>query len=446
MEREARAQVRQEPLFPQLRPRPNGPPRHAVVRNQRSRLSRALTVAVEADGRLGLSVAGLCRLAGISKRTFYELYPNMDACAADVYDAIQLSAYGRVAEVAHGRDWAHGVIAVYECLGRLVSASPDAARFVTLRPPAEGAALLARRAGARRQLGQVLGELIDRSPDNVQMPGAIADGIIAGTEWVIARHLEADRLNEMGRASLKLADWVTSQTALLSDSCDELRGPVLAMPLPRASWSRAATRGPAVGGGISGGERIRLLRATAQLMARDGYDGLSGERIASRAELSEAVWSSMYSSVDDCLRDAVDLASLEALILTLKAVSAEEADPDPDLYDGLAMLLNHFESDPFIRRISCTESNENGPLSVVLRDRLAMRTLDLAQKLLQATLRPTGVKREATVGALWHVISSYCKSSEARSLDAAVVSASYFAMAGLGCTPKRARCAETPVS
>jgi AcrR family transcriptional regulator len=421
-----------------------------VVRNQRSRLSRALTAAVEADGQLHLSVAGLCRLAGISKRTFYELYPNMDACVADVYDAIQLSAHARIEEVARGRDWEHGVIAIYESVGRLVGTSPDAARFVTLTPLAQGSALLARRRTARGRLGRVLIELVGRTLGATETRAQIADGIVAGTEWVIARHLEAGRLNEMGRASLKLADWVLSQTTLLSASSDELlHSPVIARQFPRSSRSMARSRVPALGGGITGGDRIRLLRATAYLLARDGYDGLSGERIASRAGLSKALWSGMYSDVDECLCDAVDLASLEALILTLKAVSVEEADrePDLDLYEGLATLLSYYESDPFIRRISCSEINENGRLSVVLRDRLAMRTLELAQKLLRSTLSPTGVKREATVGALWHVISSYCRSSEVSALDSAVISASYFTTVALGCPPTPCdRPAQVPVS
>jgi AcrR family transcriptional regulator len=68
------------PLYPKLRPRPNGPPHEQIVANQRYRLCGAMIAAVAAHGYARTSVAQLCRLAGVSKRTFYEQFEDKQDC------------------------------------------------------------------------------------------------------------------------------------------------------------------------------------------------------------------------------------------------------------------------------------------------------------------------------------------------------------------------------
>lgn len=60
------------PLYRQLRPRPHGLGKDEVEQNQRARLCGATIEAVAARGYDATGVAELSRLAGVSKRTFYE--------------------------------------------------------------------------------------------------------------------------------------------------------------------------------------------------------------------------------------------------------------------------------------------------------------------------------------------------------------------------------------
>jgi AcrR family transcriptional regulator len=48
--------------------------------NQRARICGAMIEAVAEQGYPAVSVAGLCRLAGVSKRAYYELFANKEAC------------------------------------------------------------------------------------------------------------------------------------------------------------------------------------------------------------------------------------------------------------------------------------------------------------------------------------------------------------------------------
>ena len=80
--------VQPSSLYVKLRARPNGPGRDAVASNQRSRLLGAMIEAMTIYGYTDTSVAKLCKLAGVSKRTFYEQFENKEQCFLETYDMV----------------------------------------------------------------------------------------------------------------------------------------------------------------------------------------------------------------------------------------------------------------------------------------------------------------------------------------------------------------------
>src|ERR1035441_2297652 len=86
------------PLSRMLRPRPNGPSGAEVSANQRARLHGAMVEAISLRGYTKTSVAQLCRLAGISKRTFYEQFRSEEACFIASYDRVLARVAARVTE------------------------------------------------------------------------------------------------------------------------------------------------------------------------------------------------------------------------------------------------------------------------------------------------------------------------------------------------------------
>ncbi len=76
-------------LYPKLRPGPHSFERESVASNQRARLYGAMIELVAARGYEASTVAELCALAGVSKRTLYERFPGgKEQCFLATYDIV----------------------------------------------------------------------------------------------------------------------------------------------------------------------------------------------------------------------------------------------------------------------------------------------------------------------------------------------------------------------
>src|SRR6476620_3098833 len=62
-----------------LRPGP-GVPRDAVLANQRERLFGAMVASVAERGYSATTLGDLIEISGVSSRTFYDLFPDKQAC------------------------------------------------------------------------------------------------------------------------------------------------------------------------------------------------------------------------------------------------------------------------------------------------------------------------------------------------------------------------------
>ena len=76
------------PLYHRLPHGPNGMGRDAVARNQRSRLYGGMIESVAQRGYQGTTVAHAIALAGVSRRAFYELFPNKEQCFLGAHDIV----------------------------------------------------------------------------------------------------------------------------------------------------------------------------------------------------------------------------------------------------------------------------------------------------------------------------------------------------------------------
>src|SRR5690349_19967798 len=69
-----------------LRPGP-GASAEAVAENQRQRLFGALVACMTDRGYEDTRVADLVELSGVSSRSFYDLFPNKEACFVAAFEA-----------------------------------------------------------------------------------------------------------------------------------------------------------------------------------------------------------------------------------------------------------------------------------------------------------------------------------------------------------------------
>lgn len=153
-----------------------------MTESQRKRINRAMIEVVSTRGYPETRVVDVIGVAGVSRKTFYELFESKEDCFLAAYDVLLESLLGEATdafESAAGSPWAERISAALEALLEHLARHPDEARFAIVEVLAAGPKALARRDSALRQFTGFLEP--GRSETSVELPGittlAVAGGI-----------------------------------------------------------------------------------------------------------------------------------------------------------------------------------------------------------------------------------------------------------------------------
>jgi AcrR family transcriptional regulator len=177
-----------------------------VVGMQRRRLLLAFTELVAEGGLDAAGVGRVCQRAGVSRRTFYDLFEDRDSCLLAAFElAIERLANRVVPAYAGETRWVERVRAGLRVLLECLDAEPSLARLCVIETPKGGPRVLQCRHGI---LGVLL-RVVDRGrndrvrndrarngkpPSGVRTPGPLtAESVVGGAIAVIhARLIEPD--------------------------------------------------------------------------------------------------------------------------------------------------------------------------------------------------------------------------------------------------------------
>jgi AcrR family transcriptional regulator len=127
-------------------------------------------------------VVDVIGVAGVSRKTFYELFESKEDCFLAAYDVLLQNLLEEATDAYEPRGespWVERVSGALEALLEHLSRHPDEARFATVEVLAAGPKALARRDSALRQFSGFLEP--GRSETAVELPGitslAIAGGV-----------------------------------------------------------------------------------------------------------------------------------------------------------------------------------------------------------------------------------------------------------------------------
>jgi AcrR family transcriptional regulator len=127
-----------------------------VAASQRARIVRAMTAAVAENGYHGTRVADVVWRAGVSRKTFYELFGGKDDCFTATYgywlDRLLNTALGAFETQP---EWVDGLRAALTALLGQLSREPGAARLCFVEALAAGQATAQRREDGMRTLARL---------------------------------------------------------------------------------------------------------------------------------------------------------------------------------------------------------------------------------------------------------------------------------------------------
>jgi len=188
----------------------HGLPREAVTESQRNRIHQAMIEVVSQRGYPETRVVDVIGVAGVSRKTFYELFDSKEDCFLAAYDVLLdnlLKEATEGFESKAGAPWAERVCAALELLLEHLAAHPDEARFAIVEVLAAGPKALSRRDAALRQFTGFLES--GRSETSVELPGITSIAVAGGVNELLYSEILHGAASRLPSRLPDLMFWVT---------------------------------------------------------------------------------------------------------------------------------------------------------------------------------------------------------------------------------------------
>jgi AcrR family transcriptional regulator len=301
---------------PRLRAGRHSLPREQVDEIQRARLLNAMIEVAAVDGYQGAAVSRVVARAGISRRTFYELFASREECFIAALDwSVARIAAQMGEEYAREDTWRDGVrVAVATGLACL-DAKPELARACVVEALGAGPAVLARRARVLQELADALRAGAPTPPGAGEPPLLTAETIVGAAFSVVHTRLSlrdpatlaGSRPRKKGARSSKAsapqatAAGENEATAPLSELLGRLMalivlpylGPIaageeLVRPPPKLPDRPKSARAGGANGKVLEGLNMRLTYRTVRCLLFVGeHPGASNREIATGTEIAD---------------------------------------------------------------------------------------------------------------------------------------------------------------
>jgi AcrR family transcriptional regulator len=342
-----------------LRPGP-GVPREDVVRNQRERLFGAMVASVYERGYAATTVNDLVRISGVSSRTFYDIFPDKQACfvaaLGGIIEAAMRYAVQTTVEALRDETWDEQARRGVDAFAEMIAAQPAAARMALIEAYAAGPEALVPVEGAIAGFEWMTRRMLEQSPERAGMPAELVTAHI-GSQQEIAR--------------TRLRRGTERELPELADRAWELISSFRPPPQPLRLTGRAPKPEPESLAAHDHAERA--LRAFTVVVAEKGYGETTVDEVLKRAQMSATTFYAHFHGKEDAMLAAIDTACAQ----TIAAMGPAFARHD-DWADGIraayGAVLNFLTSRPGLARLVAVEVYGAGDAAIERRD-LGLRPL-----------------------------------------------------------------------
>jgi AcrR family transcriptional regulator len=161
---------------------------------QRARVISALSAVCAEHGAQNLTVARVVAQAGISRRTFYELFKDCEDCFMAAFEDAFRRASRRVVPMYRGEgSWRERVRASLEALLAFFDSQPDTGRLMVVETLRAGASAAERRERVIAHLVEAIDEARTEANDALAPPALTAEGTVGAVLSVVHNRMLVDR-------------------------------------------------------------------------------------------------------------------------------------------------------------------------------------------------------------------------------------------------------------
>lgn len=366
-----------------LAPGPSSTP-EAVAESQRRRLFGAMVASIDERGYANTRVADLVEASGVSLRSFYDLFPDKQACFLGAIEAV-IGAIGPVlassGEEDPGGDSARGL----EVVASLAAAQPATAKMCVVEIYVAGPAVARLVDKASARLEALVGRRLAGSASWSDLPPEIGTFAVGTVLETLRMRLIEGRANQLPVAAERLASLVLQYEAPVRPLRSAARPPQVRPEQQEAS-----------------DHAERALRAFEALLTEQAYGETTMEQVAKGAGMSVRTLYANFAGRDELMLAAIDSAGAQVVAAALPAYRRQPSPPE-GLRAALAALLGLLASRPNLAHLLLFAAYEGG--GPALRRRAeALRPLEtlLARTAPPGLQVPRPVLAEALVGGiLW---------------------------------------------
>lgn len=165
----------------------HGLPRALVIENQRDRIFDSLAAVCAGKGYSEMTVEDIIAHAGVSRRTFYDLFDDKEQCFLAAYDVVVARLLREVSRAyfAEERPWPERVASGLRALVQVFAADPGLAQLTVVEVLAAGQQALERRNAALREFAAFFEPGSDVLPAGIEGHELLTHAIVGGLSEVL---------------------------------------------------------------------------------------------------------------------------------------------------------------------------------------------------------------------------------------------------------------------
>jgi AcrR family transcriptional regulator len=413
----SKGSTRVAPLYKRLPHGPHRLERDEVILNQRSRIFGAMIEAVGTVGYEETKVKQLIELAGVSRRSFYEMFANKEECFLAAY---ALLARRDVKQIRKAYAASDGNVearlgAAFRRFAQMTVEDRKATLLVVVEGQRAGPAGVF---GLRRALTgceQLLTGCFAEAPGATPLPAPIVRGIVGGLHGSASAFLRGGHTTD----ELDIAEEMLRWTLLFQTDAAARMDASLTAALTLRLREISSVHGPGLTGAepATRDERTRSLQAVLRLAAQEDYRELSGPQIADEANVSIDGFCELFSGKNECFLAALEMISDELLRIAADPELVGEDWPGA-VRRVLAKLMGYLAEHPLHARTLTQEAFFAGPEALEHTIELSHSIATLLTEGAPEKVAKTSLTTEAIAGAIWHTIRCHATGGRPQLLTA----------------------------